>query len=182
MLCAACRQRRGKNWLPELLKRLLPRLRKAFRKAKIRIRLDAGFTGPELYDFFEAERLEYVVCMGKNPVLQRFAEPVMAPLREALEAGADLVPRFGECLYGARSWKCQRRVIIKADIALHPGRKPKDNPRFIVTNLTLPRRSCIYQKVSVRAAISRIASRTQTRSGDQIAPVAQASKPTSFGS
>ena len=48
----------------------------------------------------------------------------MAPLREALEAGADLVPRFGECLYGARSWKCQRRVIIKADIALHPGRKP----------------------------------------------------------
>ena len=31
-----------------ILKRLLPRLRKAFRKAKIRIRLDAGFTGPEL--------------------------------------------------------------------------------------------------------------------------------------
>ena len=49
-----------------LLKRLLPRLRKAFPKAKIRIRLDAGFTGPELYEFFEAERLEYVVCMGKN--------------------------------------------------------------------------------------------------------------------
>ena len=129
-----------------ILKRLLPRLRKAFRKAKIRIRLDAGFTGPKLYDFFEAERLEYVVCMGKNPVLQRFAEPLMAPLREALEAGADLVPRFGECLYGARSWKCQRRVIIKADIALHPGRKPKDNPRFIVTNLTTTPKF-IYQKV-----------------------------------
>ena len=126
----------GKNCV-SILKRLLPRLRKAFRKAKIRIRLDAGFTGPELYDFFEAERLEYVVCMGKNPVLQRFAEPLMAPLREALEAGADLVPRFGECLYGARSWKCQRRVIIKADIALHPGRKPKDNPRFIVLQAPL---------------------------------------------
>ncbi len=129
-----------------ILKRLLPRLRKAFRKAKIRIRLDAGFTGPELYQFFEAERLEYVVCMGKNPVLLRFAEPLMAPLREALEAGEDLIPRFGECRYGARSWKCQRRVIIKADIALHPGRKPKDNPRFIVTNLkTTPK--FIYQKV-----------------------------------
>ena len=102
MLCAACRQRRGKNWLPEHPEATVTAaLRKAFRKAKIRIRLDAGFTGPELYDFFEAERLEYVVCMGKNPVLQRFAEPLMAPLREALEAGADLVPRFGECLYGA---------------------------------------------------------------------------------
>ena len=129
-----------------ILKRLLPRLRKAFPKAKIRIRLDAGFTGPELYEFFEAERLEYVVCMGKNSVLLRFAEPLMAPLREALQAGEDIIPRFGECLYAARSWKHKRRVIIKADIALHPGRIPKDNPRFIVTNLkTTPK--FIYKKV-----------------------------------
>ena len=129
-----------------MLKRLLPRLRKAFPKAKIRIRLDAGFTGPELYEFFEAERLEYVVCMGKNSVLLRFAEPLMAPLREALQAGEDIIPRFGECLYAARSWKHKRRVIIKADIALHPGRIPKDNPRFIVTNLkTTPK--FIYKKV-----------------------------------
>ncbi len=129
-----------------MLKRLLPRLRKAFPKAKIRIRLDAGFTGPELYEFFEAERLEYVVCMGKNNVLLRFAEPLMVALREALEAGEDLIPRFGECLYAAGSWKHEWRVIIKADIALHPGREPKDNPRFIVTNLkTSPK--FIYQKV-----------------------------------
>jgi len=129
-----------------LLKRLLPRLRKAFPKAKLRIRLDAGFSGPELYEFFEAERLEYVVCMGKNSVLLRFAEPLMPPLREALEAGEDIIPCFGECRYAAGSWKHQRRVIIKADIALHPGREPKDNPRFIVTNLkTTPK--FIYQKV-----------------------------------
>jgi hypothetical protein len=129
-----------------MLKRLLPRLRKAFPKAKFRIRLDAGFTGPELYEFFEAEHMEYVVCMGKNSVLLRFAEPLMAPLREALQAGEDLIPRFGECRYKARSWNRERRVIIKADIALHPGRRPKENPRFIVTNLkTTPR--FIYQKV-----------------------------------
>ena len=130
-----------------MLKRLLPRLRKAFRKAKIRIRLDAGFTGPELYEFFEAEGMEYVVCMGQNSVLLRFAEPLMAPLREALEAGEELIPRFGECFYAARSWKKhERRVIIKADIVLHPGRKPKDNPRFIVTNLKTTLKF-IYKKV-----------------------------------
>ncbi len=129
-----------------ILKRLLPRLRKAFPKAKIRIRLDAGFTGPELYEFFEAQRLESVVCMGKNPVLLRFAEPLMAPLRDSLEAGEKTTPRFGECLYAAGSWKQKRRVIIKADIALHPGRKPKENPRFIVTHLkTTPK--LIYEKV-----------------------------------
>jgi len=69
-----------------------------------------------------------------------------APLREALQAGEDLMPRFGECRYAAGSWKHERRVIIKTDIALHPGREPKDNPRFIVTNLkTTPK--FIYQKV-----------------------------------
>jgi hypothetical protein len=129
-----------------ILKRLLPRLRKAFPKAKIRMRLDAGFTGPQLYEFFEAQRLEYVVCMGKNPVLQRFADPLMTPLRDTLEAGEEIIPRFGECRYAAGSWKQERRVIIKADIALHPGRKPKENPRFIVTNLkTTPK--FIYEKV-----------------------------------
>ena len=136
----------AKHGCLSILKRVLPRLRSAFPKAKLRIRLDAGFSGPELYEFFEAERLEYVVCMGKNEVLQRFAEPLMAPLRAALKAGEDPLAQFGECLYGARSWKCKRRVIIKADIALHPGREPKDNPRFIVTNLkTTPK--FIYKKV-----------------------------------
>ncbi len=129
-----------------ILRRLLPRLRRAFPKAKIRMRLDAGFTGAELYEFFEAEGLEYVVCMGKNPVLLRFAEPLMAPIREAIEAGETHVAAFSECQYKARSWNRERRVIIKADVALHPGRNPKDNPRFIVTNLkTSPK--FIYEKI-----------------------------------
>ena len=129
-----------------ILKRLLPRLRKAFPKARIRIRLDAGFNGPELYEFFEAERLEYVVCMAKNEVLGRFAEPLMVPIRQAVEAGEDPVARFDECEYKTRSWDHPRRVIIKADIAIHPGRKPKDNPRFIVTNLKASPKF-IYAKV-----------------------------------
>lgn len=136
----------AKDGCLSILKRLLPRVRKAFPKARLRIRLDAGFTGPELYEFFEAQRLEYVVCMGKNKVLQRLAEPLMVPIREALEVGEDLTPRFGECRYAAGSWNKKRRVIIKADITLHPGRQPKDNPRFIVTNLkTTPK--FIYEKV-----------------------------------
>ena len=118
-----------------LLKRLLPRLRKAFPKAKLRIRLDAGFSGPELYEFFEAERLEYVVCMATNETLEGFAEPLMVPIRAAVDAGEPHQPAYGECLYQARSWKQQRRVIIKADVAIHPVREPKDNARFIVTNL-----------------------------------------------
>jgi hypothetical protein len=136
----------GKQGCLSILKRLLPRLRKAFPKARLRIRLDAGFSGPELYEFFETEGLEYVVCMGKNPVLLRFSEPLMVPIRDAIEAGENHQPAFAECQYQARSWNHKRRVIIKADVALHTARKPKDNPRFIVTNLkTTPR--FIYEKV-----------------------------------
>jgi hypothetical protein len=129
-----------------MLKRLLPRLRHAFPKARIRIRLDAGFKGPELYEFFESERLEYVVCMATNPILKQHAEPLLEPLRQAVAAGEEHSPRFGECRYRARSWKRKRRVIIKADIAQHPGREPKDNPRFIVTNLRGSRKT-LYEAV-----------------------------------
>ena len=129
-----------------LLKRFLPALRQAFPKAKIRIRLDAGFAGHELYEFFEKECLEYVVCMSTNKVLKGHAEPLIAPLREALEAGKTWRPAFGECQYKARSWNQKRRVIMKADITLHAGRKPKENPRFIVTNIKRSP-SWIYKRI-----------------------------------
>ena len=129
-----------------MLKRLLPRLRQAFPKARIRIRLDAGFSGPDIYEFFEAQRLEYVVCMGTNAVLKAHAEPLLTPIRQAIEANEVHKPAFGECLYQARSWNRARRVLIKADVACHPGRTPKDNPRFIVTNLKQTPK-WLYEKV-----------------------------------
>jgi hypothetical protein len=42
---------------------------------------------------------------------------------------------YGETRYAANSWKRKRRVIIKAEVVRHPGRTPKNNPRFVVTNL-----------------------------------------------
>ena len=129
-----------------VLKRLLPRLRQAFPKARLRIRLESGFSGPELYEFFEAEKLDYVVGMAKNPVLETLAEPLMAEVRADFEALQQTTHRYTECAYRAGSWSHERRVVIKAEVAAHFGRKPKDNPRFVVTNLkTTPR--YIYEAV-----------------------------------
>lgn len=129
-----------------LLRRLVPKLRQAFPKARIRIRLDAGFAGHELYEFFDKERLEYVVCMATNAVLKRHAEALLEPMREALEAGQHYAPQFGEFRYKARSWDEHRRVIMKVDITRQTGRKAKESPRFIVTNI---KRSAqwIYQRI-----------------------------------
>src|SRR2546428_659047 len=43
---------------------------------------------------------------------------------------------YGETQYAAKKWARKRRVIIKAEVVRHPGRAPKNNPRFVVTNLT----------------------------------------------
>ena len=130
-----------------VLKRLLPRLRRAFPKARLRIRLDGGFSGPELFGFLEAERLEYVVGMGKNPKLKALAEPLMAQARADSEAGhTSASRRFGEFAYRARSWPHERRIIVKAEVTTHFGREAKDNPRFVVTNLgTTPKH--VYERV-----------------------------------
>ena len=128
-----------------VLKRLLPRLRRAFPKAALRIRLDGGFSGPELYEFFEANQLDYVVGMAKNPTLKALAAPLMDEVRAEFEAGQEASRRYGEFTYRARSWPHARRVILKAEVTTHFARKPKDNPRFVVTNLkTTPRH--VYER------------------------------------
>ena len=65
-----------------LLSRLLPLLRAAFPRARFLVRLDGGFATPEIFDFLDAEpRLDYVVAMAKNAVLQRHAESAMQVAR-----------------------------------------------------------------------------------------------------
>ena len=131
-----------------ILKRLLPRLRQAFPRAQIRIRLDSGFSGPEQYAFFEAEGLEYVVCMAINPVLKRLAASAMELVRKDYAKDPDSTPRYRykKCLYGAGSWNRKRRLIIKAAITLHADREPKENPRFIITNIKGPPKH-IYEHI-----------------------------------
>ena len=54
---------------------------------------------------------------------------------------------FGETRYAAKSWKGRkRRVLIKAEVVRLEGREPKDNERFVVTNLKGSPRH-LYKKV-----------------------------------
>ena len=73
-----------------LLCRLLPLLRAAFPQARFFVRLDGGFATPEIFDFLDAEpRLDYVVAMAKNAVLQRHAESAMQVARAQSEVGGE---------------------------------------------------------------------------------------------
>ena len=85
-----------------LLRRLLPKLWRAFPGARLRVRLDAGFATPEIFDHLEAAGVEYVVAMGNNAVLARHAEPYVAPLRPVVATTHDTATTYGEAAYQAR--------------------------------------------------------------------------------
>jgi hypothetical protein len=118
-----------------LLQRLLPKLRRTFRGARLRVRLDAGFATPAILDYLEAAGVEYVVAMGNNAVLTRHAEPYVAPLRSVVATTQNTATTYGEAAYQAGTWPAPRRTIIKAEVVWHHGREPRDNPRFVITNL-----------------------------------------------
>ena len=118
-----------------ILRRLLAKLRVAFPHARLRIRLDGGFATPAVFAFLEAEGVEYLVAMASNPKLEQRVRRLLGKARMRSKATGDTATLFGETRYAAKSWQRKRRVIMKAEVVRLVGRDPRDNPRFVVTNL-----------------------------------------------
>ena len=119
-----------------LLRRLVNMVRSYFPGVIIRVRLDGGFAHPAVLEFLDAQaKLEYVVAMAKNAVLKRIAAPGVGRARQLSRSSGKTEHIYGEVHYAARKWRCLRRVVIKAEVVRAPGKDPKDNPRFIITNM-----------------------------------------------
>ena len=74
--------------------------------------------------------------MGSNAVLAPGTPSRhVAPLRSVVATIQDTATTYGEATYQAGSWRAPRRTIIKAEVVWHDGRAPRDNPRFVITNL-----------------------------------------------
>ena len=111
------------------------------------MRLDGGFASPALFDFLDSEPgVEYVVAMASNAVLKLKAEEAIAVARLISGLTDETEHVYDETRYAARSWTRERRVIIKAEVVQEGDKAPKDNPRFVVTNMgKIPQ--WIYEKV-----------------------------------
>jgi hypothetical protein len=118
-----------------ILERLVPKLRAAFPKAVIRIRLDGAYANNEVLTWCEVYKVEYVVNLAKNAVLLREVEPLMKRARAESKRRGETAAYFGEFDYQAQKWHRTRRIIAKAEVTVLPGRDPRDNPRFLVTNI-----------------------------------------------
>ncbi|MGH9365420.1 MAG: IS1380 family transposase [Thermoanaerobaculia bacterium] len=129
-----------------ILRRVLEKLTNAFPRAEILVRLDGGFACPEILEYLEDAGLYYVVAMAGNSVLARLAEPLMKKARRQSKRSGETEHFYGACLYAAKSWNRRRRVVIKAEVVRLEGREPKDNARFVITNLK-DRPRAVYEDV-----------------------------------
>jgi hypothetical protein len=119
-----------------ILRRLLMLVRHFLPGARIRVRLDGGFAHPALLDFLDAEpNLEYVVAMAKNAVLQRKAEEAMQVARALAGVTEQTEHVYSEATYAAKTWPRERRIVLKAEVVCAESKEPKDNPRFVITNM-----------------------------------------------
>jgi hypothetical protein len=119
-----------------ILRRLVRMIRGRLPGVRIRVRLDGGFAHPAVLAFLDAQpRLEYVVAMAKNAVLKRVAETGMRRARQLSRRSGKTEHIYGEVRYKAGKWPGLRRVIIKAEVVRAADKDPKDNPRFVITNM-----------------------------------------------
>lgn len=115
--------------LVEDLQRLLPRLRRRFPAAVIRLRGDSGMATPRVEAALERAGVEYVLAMGSNRL---FATRV-APLRARAEAR---YARTGQPVsvctsfrHRAQRWPRQRRILVHIQV-----NAIGTSVRFLVTN------------------------------------------------
>lgn len=118
----------------DILRELIERLRRHWPAVKISVRGDCGVASPEMYDFCEAEGLEYAFGYATNEVLKR--RHAAAELEHHARllwwmSGREAFQLFHAWDdYQAESWSRSRRVIVKTEITRTGG----SNVRYVVTN------------------------------------------------
>jgi Transposase DDE domain group 1 len=116
-----------------MLLRLVPRLQAAFPGVKIKLRGDAGFALPLLYEFCEFFGIQYALGIPANQVFQRRAEPRQKRLQRRYRRTQLPQRSFSSFRHRARSWSHQRRICYKAE---HTA--AGTNLRFLITNCSGP--------------------------------------------
>ena len=113
------------------LRRLVRRIRTHWPDTRLTIRGDSHYGRHEVMAWCEANGLDYIFGLPGNDVLDRLVDPIADDVRvRRAEAQAPVVRRYTETRYGAKSWKCERRVAARIEAT------PKGlDIRYVVTNL-----------------------------------------------
>ena len=79
----------------------------------------------------EANGVDYILGLAGNAILDRLVEPAADDVRvRRAEGEAPVVRRYAETRYGAKSWKCERRVSARIEATCNGL-----DIRYVVTNI-----------------------------------------------
>ena len=130
------RLRRGNcvsyNRVVPFLRPVLQRLRAAFPKIRIRLRADAGFAVPGLYELLEEHNVEYAIRFPSHDFLRKRLAPLEKRIRQRHERTGQEQWFYTSLLHKAKVWSQPRRLCV--EIHSPDERLPV---RFIITNLSL---------------------------------------------
>jgi hypothetical protein len=113
------------------LRRLVRRIRSHWPTTRLTIRGDGHYGRPEVMAWCEANSVDFILGLPGNAVLSRLVEIAADDVRvRRAEAEAEIVRRYTETRYGAKSWGCERRVAARIEAS------PQGlDIRYVVTNL-----------------------------------------------
>jgi hypothetical protein len=116
----------------EEVARIVVQIRKRWPAVRIVLRADSGFARETLMAWCEANGVDYILGLSRNPRLVAEIAHELAQAREESAATGKPARRFKDFVWTTRkSWSRKRRVIGKAEWT-----QGEANPRFIVTTLT----------------------------------------------
>ena len=129
----------------EEVARILGQIRARWPKTRILLRGDSGFAREALMAWCEANRVDYVFGLARNPrLVEEIAVEIVQAEAETSSTGKP-ARRFKDFRYSTLdSWSRKRRVVAKAEWT-----EGEANPRFIVTSLSrAATNGCfLYEKV-----------------------------------
>lgn len=113
-----------------VLKRIVRRLRRAWPNVRILFRGDSHHTKPDVMDWMEANRVDFITGLALNKKLDRRVAGVVKEARRTWRQTGMAVRRYTELRYAAGTWQRKRRVICRVLVS----DKGVDT-RYVVTSL-----------------------------------------------
>ena len=134
------------------VRRLVGAIRGHWPKVEILLRADSHYAAPEVFDWYRANRVDWLFGLAPNVALRRHVtaleKSTSQPFKEPAPAKAGVAPnrgkvrRFMQFYDAAESWSRVERIIARVEA----GPEGTDT-RFIVTNLEGGRAKHIYERL-----------------------------------
>lgn len=127
------------------IRRLLRHIRRHWPETHITIRGDGHYGRPEVMSFCDAHGIDYVFGLPTNGALRTNPGIVAAADTCAVKRAEEqrvVLRSYAEIRYGAKSWKCQRRVVARIEASTLGM-----DIRYVVTSLAQGSAEYIYDSL-----------------------------------